>query len=94
MTYSEREEIFSKEALNLDDIVKLFGISKSAASGKVAQMKRQLGKDRLGMIGKIHVLDYLEWLDIQEEMHMDRYKKADNEHSIDRTGFFSQGRFL
>ncbi len=94
MNYAEREEIFSKEVLSLDDIMKLFGIAKSTASQKIKQIKRQLGKDRLGMEGKIHILDYFEWCGIDQVAIADRYKKAPIDHSIDKTGFFKSGSFL
>lgn len=94
MDFKEREEIFAKEVLNLDDISKLFDICKSMASIKLGDIKRQLGKDRIKIQGKIHILDYLEWCDIQEK-HMGRYHTAThNDHKTDPTGFFSRGNFF
>lgn len=94
MTYTEREQIFSKEVLSLDDVMKLFDISKSAACTKVQDIKRQLGKDRIKIQGKLHILDYLEYLKIEDEKLLDRYKKPETPHSYDPTGFFSRGNYL
>lgn len=43
MTYSEREAIFSKEALNGDDIMKLFGVCRTEATKIMQQIKRKTG---------------------------------------------------
>ena len=75
MTYEQREQIFSKEAINLDDMMALLGVCRSEASIKIKQMKRQLGKDRLGTQGKIHVQDYIAWLKLEKDTYLDRYRK-------------------
>lgn len=61
MTYQQREEIFSKEAITLKDFCELYSISKGAASVKMNDIKRQVG-DRLGIQGRLHVEDYLAWV--------------------------------
>ena len=73
MTYQEREAIFSKEAISLDDMVALMGVSKGCASVKMSEMKRVVG-DRLGIQGKIHVQDYLDYFKIKGEA-LARYNK-------------------
>lgn len=72
ITYQQREEIFAKEALSIDDFMHLFGISKSAASEKMTQIKRKVG-DRLGIKGKLHVQDYLDYFNIT---NTERYRRS------------------
>ena len=68
MTYSEREAIFSKEALNGDDIMKLFGVCRTEATKIMQQIKRKTG-DRLGVQGRLHVQDYLDYFDLSPERY-------------------------
>lgn len=58
MTYEEREAIFAKEVLDLDDVMKLFDISRNEASRLMNAIRLKVG-DRLGIKGKLHVEDYL-----------------------------------
>lgn len=65
MTVAERQDIFSKEVLTINDIMKLYDVEYNTASKLLCDMKRKLtigqGKElRLEMSGKIHVLDYLD----------------------------------
>ena len=64
MTYEEREAIFSKEALNNEDIMKLFGVCKTESTNIMMRIKRKTG-DRLGVKGKLHVQDYLDYFNIK-----------------------------
>ena len=80
MTYQEREAIFSKEAISLDDMVALMGVCKGTASVKMTEMKRVVG-DRLGIQGKIHVQDYLDYFKIKGEA-LDRYKKPAEDEDV------------
>ena len=75
ITYQQREEIFAKEALSLEDFEILFGISKSAASEKMSQIKRKIG-DRLGIKGKLHIQDYLDYFNIP---NTERYSRSKNQ---------------
>lgn len=59
MTYEARERIFSKEVLTISDIMVLYGLSYQAAAGLVRQIRRK--SDRLGLEGKLHVQDYLDY---------------------------------
>ncbi len=77
MTFAERESIFSKELLKTKDIASLFDIALSTASQLMQQMKRQLEINnhplRVELKGAIHVMDYLEWLDITDCKYTARY---------------------
>ena len=64
MDYEEREAIFSKEALNNEDIQKLFGVCRTEATNIMMRIKRKTG-DRLGVKGKIHIEDYLKHFGIE-----------------------------
>lgn len=68
MTYSEREAIFSKEALNGEDIMKLFGVCRTEATKIMQQIKHKTG-DRLGVQGRIHVQDYLDYFALSPERY-------------------------
>lgn len=59
MTYQRREEIFSREALGCSEIMELLGVGKSTAYNIIAEIKRS--NDRLGIEGKVHVQDYLDY---------------------------------
>ena len=69
MTYAEREEIFSKEYLTISDIQALLGLKYQDAAKTVRNIKRRT--DRLGIRGKIHVQDYLDYF----QLSSDRYTK-------------------
>ena len=56
MTYQTRAEIFSKEALSIEDMMLLTGKGYSMAAKIMRDLKRR--SDRLHVDGLIHVLDY------------------------------------
>lgn len=60
MTYAKREEIFSKEYITTRELADLLGVDISTASTKLKAIKLKTG-DRLGIKGKIHVQDYLDY---------------------------------
>ena len=65
MTIEERQEIFSKECLSIDDFKKLFDMPYPSASEYMRKLKTKLtmgmGKElRMDINGKIHTLDYYE----------------------------------
>lgn len=74
MTMQERQEIFAKEYLSVADFCKLYGMNQPNASafmGKIRNkltigMKQEL---RLDMRGRLHVLDYLDWLGVQSDRY-------------------------
>ena len=69
MTYARREEIFSKEYLSIKDMQELLGMKYQDAAKTMRDIKRRT--DRLGIRGKIHVQDYLDYFKIAP----DRYVK-------------------
>lgn len=71
MTYVEREEILSKDALSINDIEKLLGLSYQSSAKLIRQIK--LKHDRLKIEGHIHTEDYFEFFNIKT----DRYKKVE-----------------
>lgn len=73
MTYAMREEIFSKEYLSIKDIQELLGMKYQDAAKTMRDIKRRT--DRLGIRGKIHVQDYLDYFKIPP----DRYVKPEDE---------------
>lgn len=79
MTYQEREEIFSKEALHVSDIQSLFGMKYSTAAKIIRDMKlkRQIqGRPlRINIDGYIHTSDYLEEIGLDPIHPGDRYTK-------------------
>lgn len=93
MTFAEREAIFSKEMLTIKDISALYDVSPSMGSVIILNMKRALGKVRYEISGKIHILDYLDYLEVQKQpQYLAIYGKVPNvrdKYSSDPTGFFS-----
>lgn len=65
MTYEEREQLLSKEALRLEDLMALLDISRSAASELAIRIKRSAG-DRLGIKGRVHILDFFKFFGIDD----------------------------
>ncbi len=73
MTYAKREEIFSKDYLTISDVQELLGLSYGDAAKKIRDIKRR--NDRLGIQGKIHVQDYLDYF----ALPADRYVNPQSE---------------
>lgn len=71
MTYAEREFIFSKDYLTIADLQKLLGLSYNDAATMIRNIKRKT--DRLGIRGKLHVQDYLDYYGLSAE----RYKQTE-----------------
>ncbi len=70
MTYAERELIFSKDFITTQELQALLGYSNiSGASAKMGEIKRVVG-DRLGIKGKIHTEDYLEYFKIKTDRYL------------------------
>ena len=69
MTYAKREEMFSKDYLSIGDIQELLGLHYQDAARTMRNIKRRT--DRLGIRGKLHVQDYLDYFKIPP----DRYVK-------------------
>lgn len=68
MTYSRREEIFSKEYISIADMQDLLGMGYDDAAKMIRDIKRSLkfggAKVRLNVQGKLHVQDYLDYFNI------------------------------
>ena len=66
MTKAERENIFSKECLTIEDVEKLYEVSKNTAAAEIRKMKDNLrlkGQSlRLEIVGKILIADYLDYI--------------------------------
>jgi hypothetical protein len=83
MTYARREEIFAKEAFTNQDLAEIFNISESMASIKAKEIKRKVG-DRLGIQGRLHIQDYLDFIGVKEERYnRDIGKENKHERTID-----------
>lgn len=70
MTYAEREAIFSKEYLTIADLETLLGLNYQMAAKRMRDIKRK--NDRLGIQGKIHVQDYLDYF----QLPIERYRRV------------------
>lgn len=81
MTYSRREEIFSKDYLSIADIQDLLGMGYDDAAKMIRDIKRALEVSpkfngqgvRLNVQGKLHVQDYLDYFNIP---NAERYKPS------------------
>ena len=65
MSYSEREQIFSKDYLTIKDLQQLLGLSYQIAAKLMRQIKFKF--DRLGIQGKLHTEDYFEYYNITDK---------------------------
>lgn len=66
MTIAEKDNMFAKEYLGIDDMAKLYGLCYNRASILLREIKFQIevtqGKKlRVKLRGKIHTQDYLDW---------------------------------
>ena len=77
MTYQTRAEIFSKEALSIEDMMLLTGKGYSMAAKIMRGLKRR--SDRLHVDGLIHVLDYFVAMGIDPQDPGVRYAKERDE---------------
>lgn len=75
MTRRDREEMFAKDYLNASDISLLLGVDIQTAYAKIRDIRRK--NDRLGMQGKIHIQDYIDYY----KLDMSRYQLGGN-HEI------------
>lgn len=64
MTYSRREEIFSKDYLTIKDMQELLGLTYQSAAQKIREIKFK--HDRLGIQGKLHTEDYFDYFNISD----------------------------
>lgn len=76
MTAERREEIFSQESLSIDDLAEIMNIAYSTAASlmrKIKGNKVKPGFDRLGIQGRLHVQDYIDYFNLPVERYV--YKK-------------------
>jgi tRNA A37 N6-isopentenylltransferase MiaA len=75
MTYAKREEIFSKDVLTIADLQELLGLTYQASAKLIREIKFKF--DRLGVQGKLHVEDYLEYFKIKTDRYARRNYEID-----------------
>lgn len=92
MTRQEREEMFAKDFLVAEDLMKLCGCCRSDASQLIQEIKRK-SADRFHKQGRIHVQDYIEAMQLDTSRYygavgeviiakMEPLPKAENEEEI------------
>lgn len=92
MTRQEREEMFAKDFLVAEDLMKLCGCCRSDASQLIQEIKRK-SADRFHKQGRIHVQDYIEAMQLDTSRYygavgeviiakMEPMPKAENEEEI------------
>lgn len=64
MSIQEREKIFSKDYLTIEDLQLILGLSYQMAARKIREIKFKY--DRLGVQGKIHTEDYFDYFNITD----------------------------
>lgn len=67
MTIERRREIFAKDFLTVCEIEELLGVDYQTAARIVRNIRRI--SDRLGIRGKIHVQDYLDYYKIPPDRY-------------------------
>lgn len=69
MTYSEREEIMSKDVISTSELARLLDCNIATASTTLVDIKdsivRNGGKPRIMLRGKLHVQDYCDYYRIK-----------------------------
>lgn len=74
MTYAEKEEMFSKDVLTIEDIEKLLCMGYDEAAKKIREIKKELNFNqkyngqgvRISAQGKLHVQDYFDYFRITD----------------------------
>ena len=95
MTRQEREEMFAKDFLVAEDLMKLCGCCRSDASQLIQEIKRK-SADRFHKQGRIHVQDYIEAMQLDTSRYygavgeviiakMEPMPKAENEEEMQPT---------
>lgn len=67
MTYEQREKIFSKEYICIEDMQVLLGLTYQDAAKMIRDIKRK--SDRLHIRGKVHTQDYFDYFGIKAERY-------------------------
>jgi hypothetical protein len=77
MTYAEREKIFSKEVLTIEDFMLLYDLGYDKSSELMRDMRRSIKLKnglRVDIQGRLHTQDYLDYLKIPS---FERYIKGE-----------------
>ena len=77
-TYTQREQIFAKEYLDVNDFMRLFGIALPSAYKLMRDVKRNT--DRLKISGRVHIQDYFEYFDIPDTSRYVQIKDPNEQH--------------
>lgn len=72
MTFAEREQILSKDALSIKDIEMLLGLTYQSSAKLIRQIKYK--HDRLRIEGHLHIEDYFDYFKITDKQ---RYLKGE-----------------
>ena len=76
MTYIDREAIFSKDYITINEVGLLLGMGYDEAAKKIREIKRSLNASgqgvRLDVQGKLHTEDYFDFFNIKDRS---RYSK-------------------
>lgn len=59
---------FEKEVLGIKDIAEMLTVSKDKAADIIRQIR--VKHDRLGIRGKIHIMDYIEYFNLPIERYL------------------------
>lgn len=80
MDFATREQIFSKEAITIDDLANLMSLSYSAAAAEMRKIKhrqRLVGRLRFDVTGKLLLADYFDYYKIDPNVR--RYYPQEEE---------------
>ena len=85
MTMQERQDIFAKEYLSIEDICKLYDLLPPHASELMGKIRKKLtiGMNqelRLDIRGKLHIQDYLDYIGVKSDRYsMNKNNKKESE---------------
>lgn len=81
MTWVEREAIFSKDVITLDEFMRIMNMDKSTASTTMGAIKSSIAKPRITTAGKLHVQDFIDYyrLDIRRYISSNQILIADED---------------
>lgn len=85
MTMQERQEIFAKEYLSIEDICKLYDLLPPHASALMGKIRKKLTTGmnqelRLDIRGKLHIQDYLDYIGVKSDRYsMNKNNKKESE---------------
>ena len=77
MTHERRSELFSKDAFGVQDIMELLDVSYGTAAMIIRNIKRR--SDRLKILGKIHVQDYLDYFNLGGDRYVQKIYEMPNQ---------------